>query len=242
MVNEAQHFVDAVMFGATPDQNGSLSALLNEPTTYLNDALAKFYGVSLAANGGSDLQPVAITDQDRRGILTLGGVLLTHSRSNDSSPIHRGKLVRERLLCQPLAAPPAGLVLQPPGLDPTKTARERYSEHSANAYCNTCHRLMDPIGFAFEHFDGIGRYRANNNGHPIDVSGEVIANDPTLIADDASGTFTGTDGLDDKLDASTAARAATRWSGSASRTAKARPSATVPAIRAVRPRPSKRRC
>jgi hypothetical protein len=207
MVDEAQHFVDAVMFGTTPDQNGSLSALLNAPTTYLNDALAKFYGVSLAANGGSELQPVALTDQDRRGILTLGGVLLTHSRSNDSSPIHRGKLVRERLLCQPLPPPPAGLVLQPPGLDPTKTARERYAEHSSNAYCSTCHRLMDPIGFAFEHFDGIGRFRPDDNGLPIDVSGEVIANDPTMYPlADANGTFMGTDGLDDKLEASTAAQ------------------------------------
>jgi hypothetical protein len=199
MVAEAERFVDHVMFDGGPDANGSIAALLNNKTTYLNDALAKFYGVAAAAAGAG----VTLEAQQRRGVLTLGGVLLTHSRSNDSSPIHRGKLVRERILCQPLPPPPPGLVLQPPGLDPTKTARERYADHSSNAYCSSCHKLMDPIGLAFEHFDGIGRFRANDNGLPIDVSGMVLPNDGRVpAASDADGAFNGTDGLIDKLEVS----------------------------------------
>lgn len=199
MVDEAEKFVDHVMFDGGQDGNGSIAALLNSKTTYLNDALAKFYGVSSAAPGSG----VTLEAQQRRGILTLGGVMLTHSRSNDSSPIHRGKMIRERLLCQPLPPPPPGLVLQPPGLDPNKTTRERYADHASNAYCASCHKLMDPIGLAFEHFDGIGRFRADDNGLAIDVSGQILPNESHMpAASDADGDFMGTDGLIDKLDAS----------------------------------------
>src|SRR5262249_16780518 len=110
---------------------------------------------------------------------------------------------REHLLCQQLPPPPPGLVLQPPGLDPTKTARERYADHASNAFCNNCHKLMDPIGYAFEHFDGIGRFRPDDNGHPIDVSGPVVPKDRGVFAaTDADGDFVGTDGLIDKLEVS----------------------------------------
>ena len=199
MVQEAEQFVDHVMFSGGPDGDGSIAALLNNKTTYLNAALSKFYGVAGAAPGAG----VTLEAQQRRGVLTLGGMMLTHSRSNDSSPIHRGKLIRERLLCQPLPPPPPGLMLQPPGLDPSKTARERYADHSSVAYCSGCHKLMDPIGLAFEHFDGIGRYRTDDNGLPIDVSGMILPNENQKnAASDADGSFMGTDGLIDKLDAS----------------------------------------
>jgi hypothetical protein len=108
--------------------------------------------------------------------------------------------VREKLLCQPLPPPPPGLVLQPPGLDPTKTARERYAEHSSNSFCHNCHKLMDPIGLAFEHFDGIGRYRANENGLAIDPSGEIVPNDNQQDpSSDADGPFAGSAQLTDLL-------------------------------------------
>lgn len=184
MEQEAEHFVDNVMFGADTAHDGSVRALLEADTTFLDAKLASFYG-NAAADSGAQL-----SSQERRGILTLGAVLLTHSRSNDSSPIHRGKLVREKLLCQPLPPPPPGLVLQPPGLDPTKTARQRYAAHSENSFCGNCHKLMDPIGLAFEHYDGIGRYRADDNGLPIDPSGEIVPNENQIKASsDADGPF-----------------------------------------------------
>lgn len=189
LVAEAERFVDHVMF----DQQGSLSELLSSPVTFLDAQLAKFYGVAAPADV---TQPVMLPDQERRGILTLGATMLAHARSNDSSPIHRGKLVRERLLCQQLPPPPPGLNIQPPPLDPTKTTRERYAAHSSVEPCVTCHRLMDPIGLTFEHFDGIGRYRATDNGMPIDARGEILGSPST------DGKFDTVSQLIDQLDAS----------------------------------------
>jgi cellulase/cellobiase CelA1 len=137
-----------------------------------------------------------LPDQERRGILTLGATMLAHARSNDSSPVHRGKLVRERLLCQQLPPPPPGIVIQPPPLDPSKTTRERYAAHSSVEPCLTCHRLMDPIGLTFEHFDGIGRYRATDNGLPIDAHGEILG------SPSSDGKFEGVSQLIDQLDGS----------------------------------------
>jgi hypothetical protein len=196
LVGEAERFIDHVMF----DQQGSVEELLTSPTTFLDTKLASFYGVTLPASGTDVAQSVELASQERRGILTLGGTMLAHSRSNDSSPVHRGKLVRERLLCQILPPPPPGVVVQPPPLDPTKTTRERYAAHSAQEPCATCHRLMDPIGLAFEHFDGIGRFRPTDNGHPIDVSGEILGSIQT------DGKFVGTSELIDKLEASAETR------------------------------------
>jgi hypothetical protein len=198
MIAEAERFIDHVMF----EQDGSVAALLTSPANYLDAQLVQFYGVqSPAAVSGDTSQAVMIPEQDRRGVLTLGGVLLTHPRSNDSSPVQRGKLVRERLLCQALGAPPPGVLLEPPPVDPSKTTRERYAEHASNAYCATCHSLMDPIGLAFEHFDGVGRFRSDDQGNAIDVTGAVNTN-PAFAPTDADGAFVGTDQLIDKLDVS----------------------------------------
>jgi hypothetical protein len=194
MIKEAELFVDNVMFGGDPAHDGSVRALLDADTTFLDDKLAAFYGVAAAPSG------IQLNAQQRRGVLTLGGVMLAHSRSNDSSPIHRGKLVREKLLCQPLPPPPPGLVLQPPGLDPSKTARQRYAEHSENAFCQNCHKLMDPIGLAFEHYDGVGRFRADEGGLPIDPSGEIVPNDAQPEPDsDADGPFSSSSELIEQL-------------------------------------------
>ena len=166
---EVDRFVDHVLF----TENGSVFALLTSETTFLDPMLANFYGLAEAASV-SDGEARAVPEQDRRGILTLGGTMLAHARSNDSSPVHRGRLIRERMLCEPLPPPPAGIVIEPPALDPNKTSRERYAAHSEQEPCASCHRLMDPIGFAFEHFDGIGRYRADDHGRSIDSSAQIF--------------------------------------------------------------------
>ena len=186
---EVDRFVDHVMF----ELDGSPAALLTTPVTFLNQALADFYGVALSGANEGGIAMTELGAQQRRGILTLGGTMLAHARSNDSSPVHRGKLIRERFLCQPLLPPPPGIVVQPPPLDPTKTTRERYAAHSQNEPCKTCHRLMDPIGLGFEHFDGIGRFRADDNGHAIDATGEIF-DSPS-----SDGRFDGTNGLIEKL-------------------------------------------
>ena len=96
-----------------------------------------------------------------------------HAFANSSSPIHRGVMVRERILCQELPPPPPGIIVQVPEPDPEMTTRERFKAHSEVEPCLSCHQLIDPIGFGFENFDGAGLYRAEENGKAIDVTGEI---------------------------------------------------------------------
>jgi hypothetical protein len=185
---EVDRFVDHVVF----EHDGSLEALLTSTQTHFDPALADYYG--LAASGGmSDGAPIDLSDQERMGILTLGGTMLAHARSNDASPVQRGKLVRQDALCEVLPPMPAGIAIEAPGLDPTKTTRERYKEHSENPSCAGCHRLMDPIGFAFDHYDGIGRYRKDENGQAIDESAQV------LVQSDVKGDYPSLKALITKL-------------------------------------------
>jgi uncharacterized protein DUF1592/uncharacterized protein DUF1588/uncharacterized protein DUF1595/uncharacterized protein DUF1587/cellulose binding protein with CBM2 domain/uncharacterized protein DUF1585 len=205
MREETRRFVTHVMEEGT----GTLSELLTSPTSYLSPELAKLYGVP-APTGPADAEGFAQASFDgtaRAGILTQGSVITTHSKPTSSSPIHRGKLVRERLFCQPLPPPPAGLMVQPPPIDPSLTTRERYAVHATNEPCKSCHRLMDPIGFGFERFDGIGRERDAEAGQKIDASGEIVA------TPGSDGKFDGTADLATKLAASPDVHAcfATQW-------------------------------
>ena len=162
----------------------SFQDLMTAPYEVNDPVLAQFYG-----------------DTSRSGLLTLGAVLATHAHPNGTSPIHRGKLVREQLLCQTLQPPPPGLNFQPPEVDPNSTTRERFAQHAEDPSCEVCHRLIDPIGFGFEHFDGVGRYRTEENGLSVDASGEIVATSAT------DGTFTGVDELSQSLASSTDAQA-----------------------------------
>ena len=107
------------------------------------------------------------------GLLTERSVLTTHARPDGSSPVHRGVLVRERLLCEELPPPPPNLDTSPPEVDPTRSTRERYSQHADDPACSSCHDRIDPLGFAFEHFDQLGQWRDDDAGHVIDATGNV---------------------------------------------------------------------
>jgi hypothetical protein len=91
--------------------------------------------------------------------------------------VFRGKFVREQLMCNTLPLPPNDLVIEPPELDPTKTTKEQFEEIGANPACAGCHTLMNPIGFIFEHYDGVGQWRDQQNGMDIDAVGEVVQTD-----------------------------------------------------------------
>jgi len=107
------------------------------------------------------------------GLLVEPSVLTTHARPDGSSPVHRGVLVRERLLCEELPPPPPNLDTSPPPVDPTRSTRERYAQHADDRACAGCHALIDPLGFAFEHYDQLGAWRDDDAGHPIDATGHV---------------------------------------------------------------------
>lgn len=182
---ETEAFMDHVIW----EGDGSVETLLTADFSFMNAELAAFYG--LEGPSGSEFERVQLSGE-RAGLLTQAGFLASQAKPNQASPIHRGKFVREQLLCQPLPPPPEDIELVPPDLDPNLTTRERFSQHSDNPSCSGCHELIDPIGFGFENFDGAGGFRTEENNLPIDVSGE-------LIATDVDGPFVGVGELVSKL-------------------------------------------
>lgn len=170
MIEEERRFVEHVIF----DSEQTVEELFTAEFTFANDALAGFYG--LPSPGSQELVRVDFPQgYERGGLLTLGSFLASHAHANETSPVGRGVTVRERLMCQPLSPPPPSVDATPPDVDPNATTRERYSQHSADPACAGCHAFIDPIGFGFEGFDGVGAFRTQENGMTVDASGSVEA-------------------------------------------------------------------
>jgi hypothetical protein len=167
-----------------------LQDLLLADWTMANEAFAPYIG--LEGIVGSDFQRVTLPPE-RVGLLTQPAFLTQQAKPNQSSPVLRGKSVREALLCDTVPPPPAGLIVIPPDPDPNLTTRERFAVHVEEESCAACHLQMDPIGFGFENFDQVGMYRADEYGLPIDASGEIV------LAYDADGTFADVQGLAELL-------------------------------------------
>jgi Protein of unknown function (DUF1592)/Protein of unknown function (DUF1588)/Protein of unknown function (DUF1585)/Protein of unknown function (DUF1587)/Protein of unknown function (DUF1595)/Planctomycete cytochrome C len=147
--------------------------LLRADYTFLNERLARHYGVPNIY--GSRFRRVTITDEARKGLLGQGSILALTSHAERTSPVVRGKWVLDNLLGLPPGAPPPdvpSLKENEKGARP-KTMREQMAGHRANPACATCHKAMDPIGFAMENFDAVGAWRTREPGGPLDTSGEL---------------------------------------------------------------------
>ncbi len=199
---ETLAYLDHVIF----DEGGDVKRMFTAPYSMMNAELASFYGVDNGPKTDA-FERVDLDPQKHAGFITQASVLAFNAKPDQSSPVHRGKFVRERLLCQLLPPPPNNAVIVAPNVDPNSTTRERFSEHSTNPACSVCHKLMDPIGFGFEHYDGIGRWRDTDQGFAIDSSGEIQG------SRDADGTFDGAADLAVKLGESEQVRqcVATQW-------------------------------
>ncbi|MFV8754510.1 DUF1588 domain-containing protein [Nannocystaceae bacterium ST9] len=183
MLHEARSALSSEFLGG-----GTLAELLTSRTTRVDAALAQFLGYPFEGTPDAEgFVEVTLPDHVDGGLLARGALLATHALPTSSSPIHRGKLVRERLLCQPLPPPPPALDTSPPEDDPSKSTRERYEQHTADPACSGCHSLIDGIGFAFEHYDGLGRWREVDGEHAIDAQGEIIATEHTNAEFDGLG-------------------------------------------------------
>jgi hypothetical protein len=187
MREEMRVFVDHVVF----DGEGDLRTLLTARYTFASPELGELYGAELDGDE-SGLYRIDFPKGQHAGLLTMGAILSYYAHTNQTSPVHRGKLVRETFLCDVLSPPPADVSFEVPEPDENSTARERFAQHSADASCAGCHRLMDPIGFGFEQFDTLGRFRTTENGRSIDASGE-------LVSTDIDGPFNGVSDLAEKL-------------------------------------------
>jgi hypothetical protein len=166
---ETERFVRDVLV----DQSGNFGQLLGSSYSFVNKDLAALYGVS--GTFGSDLTRVELDPTQRSGLLTQAGFL--SYRSGDTAPILRGVFVNEKFLCAALPPPPA---FTPPKLV-GDTRRERVNSVTGKGTCGeSCHAtLINPAGFPLEYFDDAGRYRRQDNGHPIDGSAAYPFRDGT---------------------------------------------------------------
>jgi Protein of unknown function (DUF1592)/Protein of unknown function (DUF1588)/Protein of unknown function (DUF1595)/Protein of unknown function (DUF1587)/Protein of unknown function (DUF1585) len=165
--DSVQRFIAHVFF----DGEATVTSLFGAREVFLSDELAAFYGAT-----GLDPQTGAYTMQgDYAGLLTQPGMLGMLAYPDGSSPVARGVFVRKRMLCQELSPPP-NVPIVPPDPDANATTRERFEQHSSDPACAGCHGLIDPIGFTFEHYDGAGRWRDDENGKPIDSSSSGLVN------------------------------------------------------------------
>jgi hypothetical protein len=167
MRDEVIEFVDEV----TRLGDGKLQTLLTSHTTWIRGPIYPVYGLPMQGNaGGSILHKVDMPADQRAGVLTLPGVMAEYGHADQSSPIGRGKLVSERLLCVVPPDPPPGVAANVPPPDPSIPTRVRFERHRTDPQCAACHSLMDPLGVTFENYDGIGTYRTSDGGKPVDSS------------------------------------------------------------------------
>jgi mono/diheme cytochrome c family protein len=150
----------------------SVLELLTADYTFVNERLAKHYGIPYVY--GSQFRRVTLTNDARRGLLGKGGLLMVTSRADRTAPVLRGKWILENVLGTP---PPPPVPNVPPleGSDSEapRTLRQRMERHRASPSCASCHKVMDPLGFALENFDATGAWRTREAGGPLDASGQL---------------------------------------------------------------------
>jgi Protein of unknown function (DUF1592)/Protein of unknown function (DUF1588)/Protein of unknown function (DUF1585)/Protein of unknown function (DUF1587)/Protein of unknown function (DUF1595) len=160
-----------LLFSSILREDRSVLDLLNADYTFVDERLARHYGI--AHIQGSQFRRVPVSDANRRGILGHASVLTLTSAPNRTSVVKRGQWVLENLLGTPPSPPPPGVEIkldQPlaPGAAPA-TLRQRMEQHRANPSCGACHAVIDPIGIALENFDAIGKWRDAAAGQPVDA-------------------------------------------------------------------------
>jgi hypothetical protein len=163
-LHETELFIGSIMRG-----DRSVADLLNANYTFLNERLAKHYGIPNVY--GNQFRRVTLADPARRGLLGQGSVLTVSSYANRTSPVLRGKWILTNILGTPPPPPPPNV----PAFNEmaSGTVRERMIQHRSNPACSGCHSVMDPVGFAMENFDAIGHWRTKDSGAPVDATGAL---------------------------------------------------------------------
>lgn len=166
MRTETQRFFRSII-----EEDRSVLDLLAADYSFLNERLAKHYGID--GIYGEEFRKVPLQDPNRGGILTQASVLTVTSNPTRTSPVKRGKWILDNVLGTPPPEPPANVPTLESQKKLTGSLRQRMKEHRDNAACASCHARMDPIGFALENYDAIGKWRTKDEGFEIDASGEL---------------------------------------------------------------------
>jgi len=185
-----ERFVDEAFW-----EQRSLESFLTSPTVYANASLGPILGVGVSSN---ELIATSGPAGQRAGILSQPGLLAGFAHETASSPVLRGVFVLDRLLCSKSAPPPPGVLPAPTsdGSGAGTTTRQKFEQHLSSPACDACHKSIDGIGFGFENYDAIGAYRTEENGIPVDASGQIVG------SLDADGPFQGAVELGTRLAAS----------------------------------------
>jgi hypothetical protein len=169
-LREAFQHEAELFFASVMREDRNVVDLLTANYTFVNERLAKHYGVPYVY--GSHFRRVTLPEDARRGLLGKGAILMVTSRADRTAPVLRGKWILENVLGTP---PPPPLANVPPlvasNAAAPRTLRERMELHRASPTCAGCHKVLDPLGFALENFDGVGAWRGREAGLPIDASG-----------------------------------------------------------------------
>jgi mono/diheme cytochrome c family protein len=172
-LREAFRSETELFFGSIVRDDRSVLDLLNADYTFVNERLARHYGIPGVY--GSHFRRVTLPGEERRGLLGQGSILTVTSYPNRTSPVLRGKWILENITGTPPPPPPPNV----PALDEndagveSRSVRERLEAHRRTPACASCHRVMDPLGFALENFDGIGEWRVREPGGTVDPSGQL---------------------------------------------------------------------
>jgi len=163
-----------MLFDSILREDRSVLTLLDADYTFVNERLAKHYGIPNVY--GPDFRRVAVPMDARRGLLGQASMLLVTSNANRTSPVQRGKWILENLLGSPPPLPPPNVppLKENSGAAAPTSVRERMEQHRANPTCAGCHKIMDPIGLSLENFDGVGRWRTVDSGTTIDASAQLV--------------------------------------------------------------------
>jgi hypothetical protein len=148
---------------------------------YLNDRLAKFYGIGMDVARSPAFVKVPLGSNDRSGVLTHPYLLTQFSYPKTGSPIHRGVFLTRNVLGRSLKPPPMAVVFRDADFSPDLTMRQKITQLTQPQACQSCHSIINPLGFTLERYDAVGRLRTTDNGHEINAASEYVADNGQVI-------------------------------------------------------------
>jgi hypothetical protein len=164
-------FIDDVVWSDSSDYR----QLLLADHWYVNRRLAQFYGLEPPALDDSQFDKIPQNPEYRAGVVTHPYLLAALAYHKSTSPIHRGVFATRKLLGRALKPPPMAIQFMDGDFDPHMTMREKVASLTKSDACMSCHSIINPLGFSLEHYDAVGRLRTEDNGRPIDATGEFKA-------------------------------------------------------------------
>jgi len=168
-------FLDDVVWSPSSDYR----RLLLEDDLFVNNRLAKFYGVG--TNTTDDFVKVSLDPKQRSGVVTHPYLLAAFSYQKSTSPIHRGVFLTRNIVGRALKSPPVAVAFKEEDFSPNLTMREKIAELTRPQACQGCHSVINPLGFSLEHYDAVGRFRTRDGDKPIDASADYITDDGKIV-------------------------------------------------------------